>query len=66
MSNEKRVFKKGQVVRFRVNHKFGVIRGRGVIRALSPRGAAAGAARLTVVRVDGTVCRPYPSQCEAA
>lgn len=58
--------KKGQTVRFAMNHKNGVIRGKGVVRALPPRGAQRGAARLTVVRADGTVCRPYPSQCKAA
>ena len=65
MSNGKHAFKKGQAVCFRANHKYGVIRGRGVVRALPPRGAIRGAARLTVVCADGTVYHPYPSQCEA-
>ena len=59
-------FKKGQTIRFAINHKEGVVKGKGTIKALVPKGAEKGAARLTVADKDGRVWRPFPSQCRAA
>ncbi len=60
----KLVFKKAQSVKFVIPTRAKKpTRGSGVIIALPPRGAEAGAFRLTVRDKDGKRWHPYPSQC---
>jgi hypothetical protein len=57
-------FAKGQSVKFVIAGAHGIVRGVGIVKALVPKGASKGAARLTVIDANGDIRRPFPKQCQ--
>ena len=59
-------FKKGQKVKFKFANRWGgMIRGKGTVTRLVPKGAQTGAARITVQGDDGVERRLFPLWCTA-